>query len=235
MKFSSLTFRIFSMTSSNLNTQPFDLKPKYFDSLNDEDQQTYQHLQAKLTSKSSYRFPDILDMIQNFCVQGNANDGTRMLVCGICWLPNSAISINLRQFRLLIDKCKSSVSSHLKKLGYAQVPITTTYTFGMMTCDYSSDLIMRIPFLKNNAGDLRDWQIFQLSPSTPEPHCLLLEDMKIKVEDFQKAFLSPTPQIITATSPEEAKVRIDRFDEQADSFFFDDPFCLPPAFIFQEI
>lgn len=48
-------------------------------------------------------------------------------------------------------------------------------------------------------------------------------------------FMSPQPQEVAPVDLEEAKESTKKFECLRDDFFFNDPFCLPPAFMFDEM
>ena len=98
---------------------------------------------------TSETLEEMLSAIRVFAERGDENDWRRYLVCGICWLDN-AIAINTRQLRLLLSKCKSSINGSLQKMGY----ITSTANM-----ESRKILIPKIPLLKDNFNELRQWTI----------------------------------------------------------------------------
>ena len=141
-------------TSSTLTTSP---TPNFFDLLSADDKIEYFKLKSSLDGTVSKRnrghrveaFGAILDEIQKYVERGDENDWKRSLVCGVCRM-NNMIAINIRQLRLLITKCKSSINGSLQRLGYLTNP-SHAESWKMF--------IEKIPFLKNNYTELRQWTI----------------------------------------------------------------------------
>lgn len=139
--------------SGHANTE----HPKFWDLLSEEDKNGYNSLRATFDD-STYRrkrgkrietFDDILFTIRRFSKRDQNDDWKRFLVCGICWMEN-AIAVNIRQLRILISKCKSSINGSLQKLGY----YANTYH-----SESWKILFEMIPKLKNNFAEIRQWTI----------------------------------------------------------------------------
>lgn len=137
--------------------QNADKIPNFWDLLSDVDKANYRSLKMALDASSSKRnrghrmeaFDSILNAIHRFAERHDENDWRRFLVCGVCWMDNM-IAINTRQLRLLISKCKSSINGSLHKLGY------TTNQSHTESWKYLFD---RIPYLKDNFPELRQWTL----------------------------------------------------------------------------
>lgn len=131
--------------------------PQYWYLLSEADKAKYRALRLAFTPGglmqsriyTSETLEEILGAIRVFAERGDENDWRRFLVCGICWLDN-AIAINTRQLRLLLSKCKSSINGSLQKMGY------TTNTSNL---ESRKILFPKIPLLKDNFNELRQWTI----------------------------------------------------------------------------
>ena len=144
-----------------------DALPKYWGLLSEADQVQYNALRIAFTpgsilsprNASPETFEDMLSMIRNFAERGDDNDWRRFLVCGICWLDD-AVAVNTRQLRLLVSKCKSSINGSLQKMGFTT---NTSHT------ESWKNLFPKIPLLKDNFHELRQWTIrYRMSPEQKE-------------------------------------------------------------------
>ena len=224
-------------------------KPKYFELLSSEDQKEYFELQSYLSSKKCRnnrgfrltKFSEMLQAIQRFCYKNQENSDIRCLVCGVCWLQKG-IAINTRQLHLLIDKCKSSINGSLQRMGY--LPIQSKN-------DKSDELVQKIPRLKSNFNDLREWTIRQLSVSTPtiEIYPKPIEPIPHSIS-YGQVSLSPQPEIsglCNNTNILNSNSDYNLYDNNSDikqnlydtnveksdqDDFYNDPFCLPPSCMF---
>ncbi|EAX97545.1 hypothetical protein TVAG_006760 [Trichomonas vaginalis G3] len=137
--------------------QNIDKIPNFWDLLSETDKNSYKTLKLALDASISKRnrghrmeaFDSVLNAIHRFAERHDENDWRRFLVCGLCWMDNM-IAINTRQLRLLISKCKSSINGSLHKLGY------TTNQSHTESWKYLFD---RIPYLKDNFPELRQWTL----------------------------------------------------------------------------
>ncbi|OHT10125.1 hypothetical protein TRFO_20648 [Tritrichomonas foetus] len=195
------------MTNSNQNNTP-----KYFEMLSSDDQKSFLELQSRLSSKKLRnnrgqrlsKFSEILHSIQSFVCKGDENDSIRALVCGVAWLPRG-IAINTRQLSILIDKCKSSINGSLQRMGY--IPVQTKG-------DQTSELVEKIPFLKNNFPELREWTVRQLAVSTPPAEFIptSFSTNFNAVNNNSVTFFNPSP-IVTSYSPEPQKLIFNGFND----------------------
>jgi hypothetical protein len=139
--------------------------PMFFSLLDDEDQRSYLEMRELLhNSEKRYKrnkriesLQDGLNSICNYCVRHAEDDWKRFLVCGVCPMGPD-LAINIRQLRILLDKCKSSINGALSKMGYGTAPVKSDITAALLTY---------IPFLKGNFLEQRQWTVrrkVQLSP-----------------------------------------------------------------------
>lgn len=194
--------------------------PKYFDLLDTTDQLAYKQIQTALSQpsskgrkyKSSQTFAETIEALKIFIVRNDPeNDWKRAAACGIFWLdstsfsfPNSSslkstdgasnntstIAINIRQFKTLTSKCKSSINGHLQQMGYV-MPIQGT--------EASNALVSVFPFLKNNFQELRQWTIRQRSTNNQikqntDTECPELNDITFS-DPMTTLTINPTPKV----------------------------------------
>lgn len=143
-----------------------DILPEYWHLLSEEDKTDYQSLKVAFNADSFRRnrghrletFDGILDSIRRYAEKGDDDDWKRFLVCGVCWMDR-AIAINTRQMRILIAKCKSSINGSLQKMGYST---NTSHSESWKI------LFSRIPLLKDNFTEIRQWTIrYKIQPPIP--------------------------------------------------------------------
>ena len=140
--------------------------PKYWDRINQHDQQQYAKIQREFSStnvqnrkyKSTTVFSNFIDTIHSFVMRGDADDKARALVCGIYWTGNTVV-LNSRQIMTMMSKCKSSINSSLLSLGYEIVPVSSNTT---------ATIIKLFPELGRNFGELRQWTIREQVKSSSE-------------------------------------------------------------------
>jgi hypothetical protein len=139
--------------------------PMFFSLLDEADRHAYMEMREMLrNSEKRYKrnkrlesLQDGLAAVSHFCVRHNSDDWKRFLVCGVCPMGQD-IAINIRQLRLLMDKCKSSINGALSKMGYGTAPVKSAIT---------ASLVNYIPYLKGNFVEQRQWTVrrkVQLSP-----------------------------------------------------------------------
>ena len=164
-----------------------EVNPAFFELLSADDQEKYRNLRSVLSSSDNkYKrnqrcktLQDAIEQIKKFCVRNDGDDWKRFLVCGICWFDMD-IAINTRQLRLLIDKCKSSINGALAKMGYGSEIIRG---------EGSQSLISKIPFLKGNFVEQRQWTIRKRIAASPYP-------MFVYSPFFGYAMVTPQPQLV---------------------------------------
>ena len=135
------------------------LVPRFWNLLSDSDKFQYNRMRAVMSQPSNKNqrnkrietVSDSLDMIRKYAVRGDGDDWRRCLVCGVFWLPEG-LAINTHQLRILIFKCKSSINGSLQKMGY---------TISLGRTDAATAMIAGVPFLKDNATELRQWTVRQ--------------------------------------------------------------------------
>lgn len=191
-------------------------QPQFIEVLPGADSDEYQRLRLSLNGASDDMLKSSLDAIRGFCIRQQHDDWQRCLVCGICWLLNGNIAINYRSLRILLNMSKSRFNSAMQRIGYVTVP------------NRVMELIRMIPYLEKNEDRLRDWTIKEFVPGTPKPTVPVFKEMN---QHWHSS--SPTPEIpqFQPISVQELK-RIDR--KSLENSFYDDPFSLPPIFLFGE-
>ena len=211
-----------------------DFKPLFFNILSKEDCSGYNSLRAnimlqmkkdrgrnRLKTKS---FAESLDRIKFFCVKHDGNDWKRCLVCGICWLQNG-IGVNNTTFSKLIDLCKANINFSFQKLGYSLFK-DRDETYRIIS--------QRFPPLKNNAAELKRWNVRIFSAETPQPSLPSFAVPSLMV------FSTPINGCNTISSPQSpidhlmSTSPVVDLNPSANEDFFEDPFCLPPDFLLEE-
>ena len=197
----------------------FENQPRFFEFLSPADMEEYKALRETLATKCEPKgIMRVLSLIREFCIKGDGKEWTRYLVCGVCWLPNGDLAMNVRNFRVLCPFTKSCLNSAMQKAGYVTVPHRNCH------------LVNIIPFLEDHEVLLREWVIKALSPVTPQPVIPELEGIRHK-EAVQAC--SPMPESASfgpLTLKELRKVDEKKMRDE----WFDDPFCLPPAFLLED-
>lgn len=144
------SIRSFFMTSiNNANSN----KPDFFDLLKKEDKDKYWNLFNYISNleKKCKRYRkakwlvETFNLIRLFCVQNDADDWKRCLVCGIFWIDNDIV-INTSQLKLLICRCKATINQTLSEMGYVSIQINEKY-------------LSKLPFLKNDNNEHKKWNI----------------------------------------------------------------------------
>jgi hypothetical protein len=168
--------------------------PTFFNLLDESDQKKYRELRATLrNSDKRYKrnkrlegLQDALDAIQEFAIRRQPDDWKRSLVCGVCWIGQD-IAINIRQLKLLVDKCKSSINGALSKMGYGTASLNSPIT---------PTLLASIPFLKGNFVEQRQWTVRRRLQMSPAP-------MRIAFPTpvFSSPASFPTPDLPTPIPP----------------------------------
>ena len=148
-------------------TSVYGKEPLHWDLLDENDKKEYKTLQRDLSSTTCRnirnqrldQFKDILELIKIYINRYDENDWKRSLVCGICWL-NDGIAINTMQFSGLLGKCKSSINGSLQMLGYKPFPCSSSQ---------NKELLDKIPYLKQNPSDIKQWTLRKKYTMKNEP------------------------------------------------------------------
>ena len=202
------------------NQESDTLEPRFFELLTPEDKILYSKLKESLSGRGTRNrrgkrleaFSDMLIKVKDYSIRGDEDDWKRSLVCGVVWL-NDSIAINTRQLRSLVEKCKSSINGSLHRMGY-----NPTAASG----DQSTILIEKLPILKGNFSELRQWTVRHQMSSTPQPISNFNQVQNIPP-------ISPSPQLNTdniifdySTFQNELQ-----FKNEPQCDYFCDPFSLP--------
>jgi hypothetical protein len=142
-------------------TPPDGHAPRHWDLLSAGDKAVYLRICAALCAPSFRNrrnkrildFKEVLDAIEVF---ENFNDGDRWkrcLVCGVCRMRHG-LAVNVGQLKHIVFKCKSSINSSLKGLGYTVILAKTSLC---------SELLDALPYLRENPAELRKWTVRFLS------------------------------------------------------------------------
>ena len=130
--------------------------PEHFEILSSDDQERYLRLQ-KDTLNDGKRSPkyaktklleDNLEKIRKFCIRKDEDDIKRCLVCGILWV-DEGLCVNIIQLQKLFGKCKSSINTSFRNLGYELT---------QSRCD-SSDPLKKVFAPIQDLTQLRQWTI----------------------------------------------------------------------------
>ena len=211
----------------------FEYKPRFFQILSEEDCLIYNSLRSKFASHTNQsadrqqfsNFSANLALIKEFCIRNNDDDWKRDIVCGICWI-NDDIAVNNSQFSILINENKSNINNSFQKLGYS-IFKDRVESIRLLT--------EKIPFLKDNYHELKEWTVRHFKATTPSPRL-----PPLKVSTFF-TFNTPDAPISQFFSPPQSPIelpgmpQIDRpLSRPNAADFFDDPFCLPPDFLLDD-
>lgn len=131
--------------------------PKYWELLSEVDKAGYLSLREKIKKihknmahdPQQTVFVTVLTEITAFTDKKDRDTWKRYLVCGLCWM-DSSVAVNIRQLRVLLDKCKSSINGSFQRIGYLPSP---SYPCSKMV------LLPIFPMLKDNYNELRQWTL----------------------------------------------------------------------------
>lgn len=132
-------------------------KPKFWKLLSDEDQITYKKIQDALSQPSLKNkrntkiddFTDIIDAIEMYQNHNMQDKWRRCLACGFLKF-DGGVAVNTSQLRILVLRCKTSINTSLKGMGY------TIISGRASDCE---ELLNEIPCLKGNPSELRQWTV----------------------------------------------------------------------------
>jgi hypothetical protein len=206
--------------------------PTFFNLLDEDDQKKYRELRSTLrNSEKRYKrnkrlegLQDALDAIQEFSIRHQPDDWKRSLVCGVCWIGQD-IAINIRNLRLLVDKCKSSINGALSKMGYGTAALNSPIT---------PALLGTIPFLKGNFVEQRQWTVRRKVQMSPGPVRIAFPTpMFSSPASFQTPDLpTPLPPVFDEESERNSFGGIDcrKWGEDDGEYnFITDPCCCCPV------
>ena len=154
--------------------------PSHFELLSKLDQDKYIDLQKKLfklcmeRSKKHKKVQDLqncIQRIQDYCIQNDYEDKNRCFVCGIFWIEYG-IAINIENLQILVRKCRSSINTTLRKMGYQ-------LTEGR--CDANTFFKKIIPNINLTRHEERLWS-FRTNSKTCD-----IDQIKNKVCSFRKS------------------------------------------------
>jgi hypothetical protein len=166
-------------------------EPSYWHLLSSDDSQAYlklcDHFQST-TGKSakgerldafSYR----LGKIREFIERNDQSKWQRSLVCGVFFL-REGMALNIRQLRLLLGKCKSSINGSLQQMGYTAKP---------QLHSSAGSFLRTIP--DGLELDLKNWTI-RMKSDPPEPFIVplpVVTEEPSRAEDVEPANRIPCP------------------------------------------
>jgi hypothetical protein len=101
-------------------------QPDHWDLLSSDDAQAYLELSRILNESSTKSsrgqkidsFTERLTKIRAFIERDEADSWKRSLVCGVFFPPDGLV-LHIRQFRVLMGRCKSSINGSLQEMGYS--------------------------------------------------------------------------------------------------------------------
>ena len=131
--------------------------PSYWFFLSEEDQQMYIKMskalaEPTLKNKRNTKFSDfenILEAINIYINHEQFDKWKRCLATGV-FIFEDGIAVNNKRLKVLVHRCKTSINTSLKGLGYTIIKCTSA------ECQ---ELLTAIPFLANNQHELRQWTI----------------------------------------------------------------------------
>jgi len=137
----------------------------YYDLLSSNDQQLYNDLKSKF-SREEYRhnrnksldvFLELLQDIRDFCTRSNSDDWKRYLVCGICWIDNENMVVNVTQLKFLLSKSKTTINSLLQSFGFETEQLENTAR---------SQFLKMIPSLATKPALIKQWTLRKKAKGT---------------------------------------------------------------------
>jgi hypothetical protein len=91
----------------------------------------------------------MLRVVSEYCEQPDGSAAARCLACGVCPLAQG-VAINVRQLRLLLQGCKSSINGSFQQLGCVTLPLRGAAL---------DELLSKLPSLRGNFAELREWSV----------------------------------------------------------------------------
>ena len=101
--------------------------------------------------------------------RGNEDDWKRCSVCGVCWFENE-MAVNLTQLLFLLKKCKSSVNTTMRNLGY---------TLKTPRADNNTHLRSFLSSLNIKTDEIRKWSIRNIPKLTQNSD----ENIEVKAKE----------------------------------------------------
>jgi hypothetical protein len=147
--------------ASNLGTLPM-----FWNLIPSQDRPGYTMLRNELASKvCKHRRNEmrelnyqILQTVQHYIIGTDGGNCQRAMVCGFSW-SGTTLVVNVRQLRVLLSKCKSSINAMFDSLGYCRPPDTPETRAMLEDC---------LPLLKGNFAELRQWSV-RVPKNRPQP------------------------------------------------------------------
>ena len=103
-------------------------------------------------NKSITTFSNLLELIRQFCCRSDGEDWKRFLACGICFINDDIIAVSSAQIKNVLGYTKSNINRLLNESGYKSVE---------KTYQHQELLFSKIPYLKNQAFQAKQWSIRQ--------------------------------------------------------------------------
>ena len=94
-------------------------------------------------------FLNIINAVDTFQNYRQLDKWKRCLITGIVKF-DSGIAININRFKSLVHKCKTSINTSLRMLGYTNSKVKP---------DNCKELLTAFPLLANNKYELKNWSI----------------------------------------------------------------------------
>ena len=140
--------------------------PFFWEILSADDQSTYMKISNALgapTLKNKRNtkidsFADAIEAIDIFQNHCEDDKWRRYLVCGL-FKFDGGIAVNINQLKKLVRKCKTSINTSLKGMGY------TIISGKSSECP---ELLQAIPCLRGNSAELRQWTVRYLEEGRNE-------------------------------------------------------------------
>jgi hypothetical protein len=199
--------------------------PRYLELLSPADQERYQSLRSVVGSPDCRnnrnqrldKFQEMLGAIRDFAEYSETDRSVRYLVCGVVSL-NDGIAINIRQLRILLDKCKSSINGSFQRMGWIGLPLRDSIL---------EEFVSKIPSLRANFSELREWSVRGYRPFSPlaQKYSPLPSGIGETWKGAESALPTPPPSLGEITDVGQSpKLSPNAWSDH------EDPFCLTPAF-----
>ena len=151
-------------------------------------------------------FENILEAIDIFQNHEPNEKWKRCLATGV-FKFNGGIAVNNKQLKILVHRCKTSINTSLKGLGYTIINCSS---------NECHELLDAIPFLATNQHELRQWTIRYKAQSNE------INQAKKKSPDTSDTFYTPAAPNIEET---QQTISQETYANECDDFFNDcDPF-----------